>query len=196
VRKLHIYTNGQVDFITKNVIGRSCKELAEMVKEEFEINLTERQIHTFKKNRNLKSGLDGRFKKGQKVWNKGMKGLNIGGKETQFKKGQIPINYRKVGSERINVDGYTEIKVADPNRWRAKHVVVWESKNGLVPKGHVILFGDRNKLNVDIDNLILVSRKQLVTLNKHNLIKRDADLTRSGILVADIFSRLSQLKKG
>ena len=193
---IHKYTDDQVDFLTKHVKGKSCKELAGMVKEEFGINLTERQIQTFKKNRGLKSGLDGRFKNGHKVWNKGMKGLQIGGKETQFKKGQTPINYREVGSERINVDGYTEIKVADPNRWRAKHVVVWESEKGSVPNGHVILFGDRNRLNVDIDNLILVSRKQLVTLNKHNLIKHDADLTKSGILVADIFSRLSQLKKG
>ena len=196
MRKLHIYTKGQVDFITKNVIGKSCKELAEMVKEEFEINLTERQIHTFKKNRNLKSGLDGRFKKGQKVWNKGMKGLNIGGKETQFKKGQTPINYRPVGSERVNVDGYVEIKIKDPSTWEPKHRVVWEEANGKVPKGHVVIFGDSNRLNVDLDNLILITRRQLSYLNKNNLIQNDADLTRSGILVADIFSRLSQLKKG
>jgi len=196
VKTFHKYTKEEIEFITKNVIGVGNNELAELVNKKFNLNLTSVQVTTFKKNRGLKSGLDGRFKKGEKVWNKGMKGLQIGGKETQFKKGQTPINYREVGSERINVDGYTEIKVADPNRWRAKHVVVWENEKGSVPNGHVILFGDRNRLNVDIDNLILVSRKQLVTLNKHNLIKHDADLTKSGILVADIFSRLSQLKKG
>lgn len=32
------------------------------------------------------------FKKGMTAWNKGMKGLHIGCKETQFKKGQVPHN--------------------------------------------------------------------------------------------------------
>jgi len=33
------------------------------------------------------------FQQGMKAWNKGMKGLQIGGKETQFKKGQPPQIY-------------------------------------------------------------------------------------------------------
>ena len=34
----------------------------------------------------------GRFEKGHKTWNKGLKGIEIGGKDTQFKKGQEPHN--------------------------------------------------------------------------------------------------------
>ena len=34
----------------------------------------------------------GQFKKGITAWNKGLKGIDIGGKETQFKKGQVPHN--------------------------------------------------------------------------------------------------------
>jgi hypothetical protein len=34
----------------------------------------------------------GQFKKGMTAWNKGLKGIDIGGKETQFKKGQVPHN--------------------------------------------------------------------------------------------------------
>jgi hypothetical protein len=34
----------------------------------------------------------GQFKKGHQTWNKGLKGLEIGGKETQFKKGAVPHN--------------------------------------------------------------------------------------------------------
>jgi hypothetical protein len=32
------------------------------------------------------------FKKGHKTWNKGLKGIEIGGKATQFKPGQVPHN--------------------------------------------------------------------------------------------------------
>lgn len=32
------------------------------------------------------------FKKGHTAWNKGMKGIDLGGKETRFKKGQVPHN--------------------------------------------------------------------------------------------------------
>ena len=35
------------------------------------------------------------FQKGMKSWNKGMKGLQIGGVETQFKKGQTPHTTQK-----------------------------------------------------------------------------------------------------
>jgi hypothetical protein len=34
----------------------------------------------------------GQFQKGHQTWNKGLKGLEIGGKETQFKKGAVPHN--------------------------------------------------------------------------------------------------------
>ena len=47
----------------------------------------------------------------------GKKGICADGCErTWFKKGHIPANYRPVGSERVNADGYIEVKVADPNK--------------------------------------------------------------------------------
>jgi hypothetical protein len=124
-----------------------------------------------------------------------MKGLQIGGEETQFKKGNRPHNYKPVGTERVNGEGYVDVKVADPNKWRSKHILIWEKENGPVPKGHVIIFGDGNRLNLELDNLILVSRKQLAILNKNNLIQKDADLTRTGIIVADIYRKINEQKK-
>jgi hypothetical protein len=99
---------------------------------------------------------------------------------------------RPVGSERVNVDGYTEIKVSDPNKWRCKHVVIWEAHNGPMPKGYAIIFGDGNKENFELDNLILVSRQQLLTLNRNRLIQNDADLTRTGVIIADLYQKISQ----
>ncbi|MCC5422479.1 HNH endonuclease signature motif containing protein [Clostridium botulinum] len=191
----HKYIKKQIEFIIKNVKGRSNKELTEMFNDKFGLSLKVSQIKSFKKNRKLDSGLNGQFKKGQEPWNKGIKGVYAKGCEkTWFKKGSTPINHRPVGSERITVDGYTEIKVAEPNKWRLKQQLIWEKYNGTIPKGYSILFGDGNKRNFDIDNLILVSRQQLLIMNRNKLIQTDADLTKTGLIIADIYQKIGQRK--
>lgn len=79
-------------------------------------------------------------------------------KDTMFKDGQMPVNHREVGSERINVDGYIEIKVAEPNKWRPKHRVIWEQHNGAIPRGHNVQFKNHNPLDCRIENLYLISK--------------------------------------
>lgn len=196
---VHRYTESQIDFITQHVKGHSNTELTEMFNVHFELDLGTNQIRAFKRNHKLSSGLDGRFKPDQTPWNKGIKGLDIGGKETQFKKGHKPYNYKPVGYERVDRDGYTLVKVQDdgpwPKRWRHKHKVIWEQVNGPIPKGHVVLFADQNRQNVDLDNLILIPQSKLSTLNKKGLLHSDADLTRTGIIMADIYQKISERKK-
>lgn len=81
-------------------------------------------------------------------------------KHTMFKKGQTPICYRPVGSERVNKDGYIEIKVADPGTWRLKHRVIWEEAYGPIPAGHNVQFRNGDKQDLRIDNLYLISRAE------------------------------------
>ena len=66
----------------------------------------------------------------------------------------------EVGSERINVDGYIEIKVAEPNRWRVKHRVIWEQHNGAIPRGFNVQFKNHNPLDCRIENLYLISKAE------------------------------------
>ena len=107
-----------------------------------------------------------RFKPGMTTWNKGMKGLQIGGIETQFKKGhrggRALENYQPIGTERISKDGYLERKTNDDmplqKRWRAVHLLVWEAAHGPLPKGHAIRFKDGDKTNIQLSNLELLSR--------------------------------------
>lgn len=200
------YTEDQVKYLTSIIPGHSYKEIADLFAKRFKLQLTPNQINSFIGNRKLNTGRTGYFSKGHVPFNKGMQGLDIGGKETRFKKGNLPHNYQPVGSERVRTphggrrhtysgDDYVDVKIADPNVWRAKHILIWEAHNGPVPKGHVVIFGDGNNRNFDINNLILVSRKQLAVLNHKKLIQNDADLTRTAIIVVDICSKISEMNK-
>lgn len=173
--------------------GKHYREIAELMTKRFGHEFTLAQIKNAINRYKLNTGFNGQFKKGNEPANKGKKGL-IGANRTSFKKGNRPYNYKPVGSERITKDGYIEVKVADPNKWRLKHIIIWELENGKVPKGCALVFGDGNKNNLDINNLILVSRNQLLIMNKNKLIKNDVDLTKTGIIIADLISKISDRK--
>lgn len=118
-------------------------------------------------------GKEHRFKPGHAAWNKGIN-FDSGGRsaETRFKKGLVPANYKPVGSTRINVEGYTEIKVAEGmHQWRLLHRENWKKEHGeYPPKGMALVFRDGNKQNCSIENLELLTRRQLMARNTvHNL---------------------------
>lgn len=193
-KKNQVFTTERVEYLRNNVKGIGNKELTEMVNKHFGINLDVQQIRNAKKRYGLNSGITGYFEKGHIPFNKGKKGIG-GWEPTQFKKGHKPHNYKPVGTERVNGDGYIDIKIEDPNKWRGKHILTWEEHNGPIPNGHVVIFGDGNNRNFDINNLILVSRQQLLILNRNNLIQNDADLTRTGVIIADLCSAISSKDK-
>lgn len=191
------YTSEQADFIKSNVEGRFAQELTNLFNAHFGTDRHVRHIRAFIKNNGLKSGIDSRIKPGNVPANKGTRGVhNVGGNKTSFQKGHTPKNYMPVGSERVNGDDYVDIKIADPNKWRGKHLLVWEKYNGrTVPPGHVVIFGDGNRRNFVPDNLILVSRGQLAIMNKRGLIQNDAELTRTGLIVADLYKKIGERKR-
>jgi len=195
-----LFTKEQKEFIKENVKGLLNQELAQLVNKTFGLSITTKQMNTWKKNHGLTSGLDKRFRKGSTPPNKGTKGVyNIGGNKTSFKKGNKPLNYKPVGTERIDRDGYVLIKVQDDGpwhkRWKHKHKVLWEEANGPIPSGHKILFADQNRQNISLDNLVLVSDKQMATLNRKGLISNEAELTKTGIIIANIYQKIGERKK-
>jgi hypothetical protein len=95
---------------------------------------------------------------------------------------------RPIGTE-INREGYLKVKIKngyDEKNYKSKHVLVWEEANGPIPEGHVVIFADRNKENFDLDNLILVSKKELCWMNHNKLIQSEKDLTKAAAVVAKI----------
>ncbi len=190
----HKYTSAQRDFIKKNYKGISSLELSIKFNKEFGTNLTKDQLRWYKKNHKLPNGLDSKFKKGNKPYNKGTKGVSKPNK-TSFKKGNIPLNHRPIGSERVNIYGYTEVKIAEPDKWKFKHRIIWEEKFGDIPSGYAVMFGDGDKRNFNIDNLILVTNRQLQVMNNKKLIQNDADLTKVGVVIADVLIKIADKNK-
>lgn len=170
-------------------------DLTEKFNREFGKNITIAQMTAFLKNHNIKSGRNGHYKKGIEPHNKGTVGLMKPNK-TSFKKGHRSFNYRPVGSERINVEGYIEVKVADPSEWRSKNRHVWEINNGPIPKGFNVRFKDSDKLNCDINNLILVSDSESMYLTALGFNDAPAEVKDTLHLIAKIKSKTVNIKKG
>ena len=57
------------------------------------------------------------------------------------------------------------------------------------------MFADRNKQNFEIDNLILVSSRQLQMMNNKKLIQDDADLTKTGLVIANVLIKIADKKE-
>lgn len=197
----HIWNDEEKKYLKKIVKGHHYNEIQKLINKKFNLNLTNNQIKAAIGRYKLNTGFTGRYNKGNVPFNKGKNGKEYlseealeGMRKTQFKTGQAPVNWRPLGSERITVDGYTEIKIAEPNKWRLKQQLIWEEHNGKIPKGSVVLFGDGDKSNFDINNLILVSRKQLLIMNNNKLIKDDTELTKTGVVIADILLKIGERK--
>jgi len=206
------YTEEHIEFIRENIPGCPFKELTDMFNERFGLALTVSAMvslanrYGLHNGRNTRfdnwlapAGVEYRFPKGHVPHNKGKKGISYPGTEvTQFKKGNRPHNWVPIGSERITKNGYIQVKIQEgkfQRNWKGKHILIWEEANGPLPEGHVIIFGDGNNRNFNLDNLLLVSRKQLVRMNQKKLIQNDAKLTKTGVIIADIYNKIGERKK-
>lgn len=193
----HKYTPEQLEFIRINIKKMTWKELTRLFNEKYGTNLSCKALAATGKRYGIKSGRTGCFQKGNIPWNKGMKGWKAPRTErTQFRKGNIPQTYLPIGTEVVDSGGYVKVKIADPNKWEYKHRLIWEKHHGRpVPPGYAVIFGDGNNRNFDPENLLLVSRAQLVRMNQNGLIKNDAELTKTGMLIADILNKVGERKR-
>lgn len=193
-RKQHKWTNEEKEYLKSIVKNNSYKEITKKMNDRFNCDFLEEQIKGFMARNKLVTGRGGHFKKGSIPWNKGLSYMP-NNKETRFQKGNIPHCHREVGSERIIRDGYIEIKVAEPNVWDLKHRVIYREHYGEISDGHNIIFADGNKMNFDIDNLIAVSKSEMLILNNNNLRFEDKELTKVGVNIAKVIDKAKKVSK-
>jgi hypothetical protein len=200
----HYYTPEEIRFIKKKIPGKSYADMTVLFNEHFGLRgrkkITLAQMNSFLNNHKLCNGRDCRFRPGQASHNKGKKGCPPGSEKGWFKPGQKPWTWKPVGTERINREGCIEVRIRNPSgklwkNWKPKHRIIWEKAHGKIPRGHVIIFADGNRLNLALDNLLMVSRSELAVMNHEGLISAHKDLTKIGKSIADIKLLIAERKR-
>jgi hypothetical protein len=188
------YTAEEAAFLASNRPGHTEKELLEMFNARFSPPLRLTQVEAYCNNHGLRSGLDRRFGHGQDMYRppKGTRSSPA----TEFKKGNRPQTWKPVGTETFRSSprshsSYWYVKVAEPNKWKMKHILVWESIHGPRPAGHNVVFADGNRHNFDPLNLVLVSKKQNAIMCKSGLHGGGAESVEVGKLIADVKMKAS-----
>ena len=190
----HKWTDEEKEYLASIVKGSTYKEITKQMNDKFEYNFSEEQIKGMMYRDKLTTGTGGYFKKGFTPWNKGLKGY-MGANKTSFKKGTIPPNQVPIGTESITKGGYIKVKVGEPNKWKLKQRYIYEQHYGEIPKDCNVIFADKNIRNFDINNLILVSKAEMLILNNNKLIFEDKELTKVGVNIAKVIDKAKKRSK-
>lgn len=192
------YSEEELEFLSENRTLTISEYHAAFVQRFGRADVTPANLHALRKRKKWRTGRTGHYQPGEQPWNKGLTGYMPANK-TSFKKGNRPHNWKPIGHERITADGYLERKVSDTGCTRkdyvAVHRLIWEEHNGPIPGGHVVIFKDRNqdKQQVTLEQLMLVSRKELLHVNKY-LSGMAGNETAH--LIAKVEMKANQLKSG
>ena len=190
----HKWTDEEKEYLASIVKGSTYKEITKQMNGKFEYNFSEEQIKSAMARYKLPTGTGGYFKKGSTPWNQGLKGY-MGANKTSFKKGTIPPNQVPIGTESITKGGYIKVKVGEPNKWKLKQRYIYEQHYGEIPNNCNIIFADKNIRNFDINNLVLVSKAEMLILNNNKLIFEDEELTKVGVNIAKVIDKAKKRSK-
>lgn len=145
------------------------------------------------------------FGPGNPPWNKGLSlpGWSARGRmaEAQFKPGELAGAAAQllapVGTEVVDSYGYLKRKVRDDaqpgesrKNWRMVHVLLWEEHHGPVPRGMIVVFRNRNKADIRIDNLELISRTE--SMRRNHIARYPCELRHALRLVAKLKRSIRQ----
>ena len=106
------------------------------------------------------------------------------------------------GAERIRVTGEQKkpiwfVKVSNdlcsgvnrknaPYQWKKKHLLLWESAYGEIPKGYKIVFLNTDTLDCRLENLYMVSNAAHMMMVKYGWYSDNAELTKTAILCCEL----------
>lgn len=191
------------DYIAAHCEGHTTKQLTDMVNAEFGTEITSDRMLMYKKNHKLHSGFTGQFEKGHVPFTKGKRMESLMSPEslercrkTYFKKGNSPKNRVPVGTEVVKDDDYLWRKIAEPNKWRQVHRLVYEQLHGSIPKGMCVTFLDGDRRNFSPDNLVLISQDENRILNHKRLRHTDKTIATTGIALARLESTINKKRRG
>lgn len=175
------WTNKEIEYLKLNYCNKFTAEIATELDRSVRSVYQAATVHELKKSPEFMKmalereaeklkviGTNTRFKPGNISHNKGQKmskELYERVKVSMFKKGNEPHNMKYDGHERLDPkDGYIYIRISK-GKYVLKHRLVWEQHNGPIPKGNIIIFKDKNKYNLNIDNLQMITKRDNMLRN-------------------------------
>ena len=189
----HKYTTENITWLSANRPNYAERELSQKFFEEFKVLISPAALAQQCHKRGIKPPAIniGRIKKGNVPFNKRKKGIRVS-MTTEFKKGNKPKNTLPVGTEVFSKD-YWYVKTAEPNTWTAKHRVIWESVNGKIPNGSSIIFLDSNVNNFDVTNLDIVTKSELLQMNRNKYKQINQELKPSLLALSKLETKIYKL---
>lgn len=197
------WTEEMAAFLVDNAPGRTSEELTDLFEGRFGARLTASQLA----NACFRFGAKGRvntgdFETGSVPWNKGLPQDEWGMDEAayararshRFEAGHVPHNRRPLGHERVDKDGFVEVKVSDgrgrasKRNYRAKHRVEYERAHGPVPDGCAVAFADGDRRNFDPENLVAVPKGLLFAVNHMGIPYSDRATLETAVAIARVRS--------
>lgn len=168
------FSSKENKFIIDKIKDLSIKEIAASLKTSY--TTIQKQAHLLGLTAIIEEKKQAsRFHKGHVSFNKGKKQSDYmkpeaieRTKKTRFQKGLTPPNTLPVGAEvlrKISEREYWLIKNKNSKNLIFKHIYLWETANGKLPKGYNVVFKDGNTLNCVIENLECISDAELMERN-------------------------------
>lgn len=169
------WTPEMTEWFCAYVPGHEEREIKTECERLFGVSLTRPQLKGAKSRLHVKSGTcGGRFTSADGGFKNEAHRRRFleASKATRFRDGHDRNREREgwvkpIGHERVNDDGYVEVKVSDgrqekPNcNYVAKHRAVWEEAHGRkLRDGEIVVFADGDKRNFDVGNLVVMTQEQ------------------------------------
>ena len=168
----HVYTEEEKQFLKEFIPGHMRKEIQEAFNNRFGCDISVGAVKAYMAHHKIRNGIVKVFPKGHTPANKGKK---MADSKTR----------KPVGTEYVDPNGYIKVKIAEPDKWAPKQRYVWEKINGQVPDGYVVAFRDNNNQNMEINNLMLISKAERLVMNQfYN--KCPGEMKDTALLLADL----------
>ena len=169
----------QEEYLKSILKGYSSKEVINLMKDKYNIELTIDNI----KNRRRKYNIKREDNPGQ------------------FKKHHIPHNKKEIGEEvYIKCTGKKRWFVKTKNRRKEKGIFItkeryiYEKYIDKIPKGYKVIHLNGNLNDFDLDNLYLVKQNELFVMGFNNMFTKEKELTKTNIIIADLILKMKDVR--
>jgi hypothetical protein len=180
-KKDHIFTDEEKAFLRDNISRYTYPELATVFNQTFGTHLTHGNISDVCiKRLGLRRNKPYVFSIGKKDFTAHPVGTEVfDGKYVWVK---VSDHYH---------EGSAMAKSLDEN-WEKKCVLVWEQAHGKIPKGHMIVFLDKDRKNCTLKNLYCTTRKINFMMAKNGWYSSSPELTLAALKWCELFYALKE----